>query len=121
MPALTASPVGRTLLLSQLSARPWRLPAKVTLDEMRSYATSPSFDAVLHELVHGPPQPGAASTPQPVAIGWGRQDRVCLPSQASRAQELFPRARLHWFDACGHFPHWDVPAAATGLILTSTG
>ena len=38
MPAITGSPVGRTLLLSQLSARPWALSADLALREMRSYA-----------------------------------------------------------------------------------
>lgn len=121
MARLTASTVGRTVLFAQLSARPWRLPADVTLAEMRSFAASPSFDAVLHQLVHGPPQLGTDSTPGPVTIGWGRQDPVCLPSQAGRAQALFPRARLEWFDGCGHFPQWDVPEQAARLILERTG
>ncbi len=121
MPALTGNPVGRTLLFAQLSARPWRLPADVMLDEMRSYAASASLDEVFRELVHGPRQEGAASTPGAVTIGWGRQDRVTVPSQARRAQELFPQARLEWFEDCGHFPHWDQPEAAARLILQSTG
>lgn len=91
------------------------------LDEMRAYAASPSFDDVFRELVHGPRQEGAASTPGAVTIGWGRQDRVTLPTQARRAQELFPRARLEWFENCGHFPHWDQPEAAARLILQGTG
>jgi len=121
MPWLTGNPVGRTLLFAQLSARPWRLPADVTLEEMRSFAAAASFDPVLHQLVHGPAQLGADSTPGPVTIGWGRQDRVCLPSQAGRAQALFPQARLEWFEDCGHFPQWDVPEQATRLILDRTG
>jgi hypothetical protein len=38
-----------------------------------------------------------------------------------RATELFPSARLHWFDRCGHFPHWDAPAETVDLILRRTG
>jgi len=53
-------------------------------------------------------------------IGWGRQDRVTLPRQAERATALFPDAQLHWFDHCGHFPHWDAPQETTRLILSST-
>lgn len=52
-----------------------------------------------------------------VVIGWGRDDRVTLPSQAARAQALFPGARLHWFDDCGHFPHWDQPEQTARVIL----
>ena len=123
MPRITASPVGRTLLFAQFSARPWRLSPKVTLDEMRSFAVSSSIDELLYELAYGAPQRGATrgSMRGPVVIGWGRQDRVCLPGQSEKALRLFPDARLHWFDGSGHFPQWDVPEEATRLILESTG
>jgi len=123
MPKITASPVGRTLLFAQFSARPWRLSQKVTLDEMRSFAASSSIDELLHELVNGAPQKEAprGSMRGPVVIGWGRQDRVCLPGQSEKALRLFPDARLRWFDGSGHFPQWDVPKEAARLILSSTG
>ena len=122
MPLFTGNPVGRTLLLSQLSARPWSLSPVIALEEMRSYAASPSFDELLHELAYGAEQQGAApgEIQSPITIGWGRKDRVCFPKQADRALALFPMARLHWFENCGHFPHWDVPAEAARLILAST-
>lgn len=121
MPQLTASSIGRTLLFAQLSARPWRIPADLALAEMRSLAASPVFDEVLDQLVNGPAQQGAGATPAPVTIGWGRRDLVCLPRQARRAKELFPTARLEWFDAAGHFPQWDRPEATRRLVLTATG
>ena len=73
-------------------------------------------------LVGGPRQQGApaGSVPGRVVIGWGRQDRVTLPRQAARATALFPDAQLHWFDHCGHFPHWDAPRETTRMILSST-
>ncbi len=122
MPAITGSRIGRTLLLAQLSARPWALPADVVLREMRSYAASPSFDEALTSLIKGPLQEGApaGSTPGRVVIGWGRKDRVCFPSQADLAMRRFPGAELHWFDGSGHFPHWDRPAETVDLILRST-
>jgi pimeloyl-ACP methyl ester carboxylesterase len=55
-----------------------------------------------------------------VVIGWGRQDLVTLPSEAGRAATLFPDATLHWFDRCGHFPHWDQPDEAGKIILAAT-
>lgn len=123
MPWITGNALGRTLLLSQLSARPWALPAQLALTEMRSYAQSPSFDPLLRSLVFGARQRGATakSTPGPITIGWGRQDRICLPRQAERALQRFPGARLHWFERCGHFPHWDQPEQAVRLILEATG
>ncbi len=123
MPFITGNAVTRTMLFAQFSARPWLLSPPVTLDEMRSYAASPSFDELLHQLAYGQTQQGApaGTVRHPLVIGWGRQDRVCFPVQARRALELFPDARLHWFERCGHFPHWDAPRETTRLILDATG
>lgn len=119
MPQLTGNVVGRSVLFAQFSARPWRIAPRVALDEMRSFAASPSFDELLYRLAYGEPQQGApqGSINHPLVIGWGRRDRVCFPSQAKRALELFPDAQLYWFERCGHFPQWDQPAEATRLIL----
>lgn len=123
LPVLTASALGRTALLAQFSAHPWKLPKDLVLTELRGFDASPSLDAALSSLVNGPRQEGApaGSLRGSLVIGWGRQDKVTLPSQADRATTLFPDARLHWFDSCGHFPHWDQPAQAAKLILASTG
>lgn len=122
MPQIVRDPVGRTLLLPQLSARPWRLSPAVVLEEMRSYAASQSFDELLYQLAYGETQQGAppGAIEYPLVIGWGRRDRVCFPRQARRALAAFPDAQFHWFDGCGHFPHWDVPAEAARVILEAT-
>lgn len=122
MPTIAQSRLGRTALLPQLSARPWRLSPTLVLDEMRSYAASPVFDELLYELAYGDPQQGApaGSIHQPLVIGWGRSDRVCFPWQSRRATALFPDAQLNWFPRSGHFPHWDQPLSTTRLILEAT-
>lgn len=122
MPKITKSAIGRTLLLAQFSARPWKLSPKATLDEMQSYAASLRFDELLRNLAYGEEQQGAPkdSIKNSLVIGWGRRDRVCFPSQSKRALKLFPDARLHWFEQCGHFPHWDKPQETVRLILDST-
>ena len=122
MPSIARSSTGRTALLPQLSPKPWALPSETVLDEMRSYAAARSFDPLLKSLAYGPAQEGApAGTLRGrLAIGWGTQDRVCLPRQAARAQAAFPDAELHWFSDAGHFPHWDQPAGTVRLILDTT-
>lgn len=120
LPAITASRAGRTALLAQLSARPWRLDPGFVAGELRGIAETSVFDALTHDLAHGAGQQGAASTPGRVVIGWGRQDRLCLPRQAARAAARFPTASLRWFDGCGHFPMWDRPKATVDLILRAT-
>lgn len=119
LPALAGNAVGRTALLLQFSAHPWKLPKDLVLQELRNFAGSPGLDPAVHALVHGPKQQGApaGSLAGRVAIGWGRNDRVTPPSEAGRAIKLFPDAALHWFSDCGHFPHWDQPEQTVRLIL----
>lgn len=121
MPAISRSKVARTMLLGQFSRRPWALDPAVVLEEMRSYARAPAFDELLYQLAYGEEQEGAArgSIEAPLVIGWGRNDRVCFTSQAKRALVLLPDARLHWFERCGHFPHWDSPQETVRLILNA--
>jgi pimeloyl-ACP methyl ester carboxylesterase len=122
LPTLTANSISRSLLFVQFSARPWAIPAAVALQELRTFTPTPVFSELLGNLAHGAPQQGvpAGSLRHPVVIGWGRQDRVCLPRQADRALALFPDAELHWFEDCGHFPQLDVPHETTQLILDVT-
>jgi pimeloyl-ACP methyl ester carboxylesterase len=122
MPQIANSAIGRSLLLTQFSARPWRLSPKIVLDEMRSFAASPVFDEILYNLAYGEEQKGAppGSIRPPFVIGWGRRDRVTLPSQAKLALQKFPDAQLYRFDSCGHFPQWDQPEETIRLILDGT-
>jgi pimeloyl-ACP methyl ester carboxylesterase len=123
IPAIAATPVGRTAALAQLSARPWALGAELVTQELTSIAAHPeAVDATLAALIQGRPPEGApsGSLTAPVTIGWGRQDRLTVPSQAHRAQERFPDAQLHWFDRCGHFPQWDQPEETARLVLERT-
>lgn len=122
LPALVGNPVGRTALLAQLSARPWRLKPDTVLPDLQGLAQAPSTGPTMDALTKGPKQLGApaGAAPGRVTIGWGRQDRVTIPRQAHRAVEAFPDATLHWFDHCGHFPQWDAPHEAVRLILEHT-
>lgn len=122
LPTLSQNSVSRSLLLAQLSARPWKLDGKIVATELKSFATTKTFDALVRDLATATEQLGpAAEISRPVVIGWGRQDRLCLPRQAARATEAFPSARLHWFEKCGHFPMWDQPEGTVRLILDATG
>ncbi len=123
LPSLLDHAAGRTVLLAQLSARPWALSAETVLPDVQGLADAPATHAAMDALTKGPKQEGApaGTVPGRVTIGWGRRDLVTLPRQAARATELFPDAVLHWFERCGHFPQWDAPDEATQLILTGTG
>ena len=122
IPALARNPVSRSALLAQLSARPWALDSGLVEGELKSLAETRTVDALIHDLTAGPAQPGpAAPDSGPVVIGWGAQDRLCLPQQAYRAKAAFPSARLHWFKGSGHFPMWDQPDETVQVVLDATG
>lgn len=122
LPALSRNAVSRSALLAQLSARPSRLDPSVVATELQSFVTTGTFDALVRDLSDGPAQAGpAADATRRIVIGWGRQDRLCLPRQARRAHAAFPSAELHWFDRCGHFPVWDRRGEALAVILDATG
>ncbi|QOY93085.1 alpha/beta fold hydrolase [Massilia sp. UMI-21] len=118
LPSLCNTAIGRALLLAQFSARPTRLDPGIVSRELCSYVAAPAFDELLAELAYGEEQQGAPrhSMAHPLIIGWGRRDRVCFPRQAWRALAAFPDAQLHWFERCGHFPHWDAPGETVQLI-----
>jgi pimeloyl-ACP methyl ester carboxylesterase len=122
LPVLLNSAIGRTILLAQLSARPYALSRETVLPDVRGLAESPATGAAMDALTKGPKQQGApaGTVPGKVTIGWGRRDRVTVPKQAARATKLFPDAQLHWFERCGHFPQWDAAPEATRLILDNT-
>ena len=121
LPWLARNTVSRTALLAQLSPRPWRLAGEIVANELQSFVSTPTFDALVRDLANGPMQRGpAANGGGRVVIGWGRQDRLCLPRQAARAQAAFPGSELAWFDRCGHFPMWDRPRQTIDLILRAT-
>ena len=118
LPALSRTATGRTALLAQLSAKPWALRPELLAGELRSFAATRTFDALVRDLATGPEQTGpAAASSGPVTIGWGRHDRLCFPSQAKRVTAGFPGAAMHEFENSGHFPKWDQPEETLRLIL----
>ena len=122
LPTLCSTAAGRTMLLAQLSARPWALDADLVADELAQFAATETIDDLIRDIAKGPAQEGpAAKDSGAVIIGWGRSDRLCPPHQSERAMAAFPSARLHWFENCGHFPMWDQPEETIKLILEATG
>ena len=121
LPMLSRNAAARTALLAQLSAHPWALKPQLVETELTSLSNTPTFDALVRNLADGPEQRGPAADPtRRIAIGWGRQDRLCPPRQAARAKAAFPSAKLHWFSSSGHYPMWDMPEETVALILAAT-
>ncbi|RFZ85668.1 alpha/beta hydrolase [Mucilaginibacter terrenus] len=45
----------------------------------------------------------------PVALIWGRDDKITPPEVAVEFNELLPNSELHWIDKCGHAPMMERP------------
>lgn len=121
LPMLTRHAAGRVALLAQISARPAKVPPDMALRELRSFAGTPTFDALTRDLADGPVQEGTDDTRGPVTIVWGRKDRLLLPRQADRAVAAFPEARLHWIADAGHYIPWDAPEETLRLLRQEIG
>lgn len=120
LPFVLSYRAGRMALLAQISAKPGQISREMALTELASFAATPTFDDLVRDLADGPLQEGTESTPGPVAIVWGRKDRLLLPRQARQAVETFPKARLHWVEDAGHYISWDAPEETLRLIRQET-
>jgi pimeloyl-ACP methyl ester carboxylesterase len=104
--------VRRTLLLSQIFARPWRVPAEAAAHMNHSTARAPGFLPTLPEVGRRPP----ARPVCPATVAWAEHDRLLLTSrQAPRARRLLPDVHHTILTGCGHVPMWDDP----GLVATT--
>jgi pimeloyl-ACP methyl ester carboxylesterase len=106
----------RTLLMSQMFARPWRIPAQEAAETLRTTARGRGFEPTLPQISRWRP-----TAPRcPATIAWGEHDRLLLTSrQAPRARRLLPDARHVILHGCGHVPTYDDPEQVARVILTS--
>ena len=119
---LSGSPVSRTALLAQLSARPWALDKAMVERELVSFAETETVVPLIKDLASGSAQSGPASQQAGrVAIAWGEKDRLCPPRQAPRSRAAFPQATFHWIEGSGHYSIWDRPRAVADIVLEGTG
>jgi len=110
--------LGRTLTMSHLIGRPWRVPADDAIGATHDLADAPGFEATLPHVIafdwlHG-------DLDVPVTIGWGTRDMLLVPRQGRRARRRMPRARHVWLRGCGHVPCWDDPAQVATVVLAGS-
>lgn len=74
------------------------LPTPGWADALRRFARSGGFAGC-----------GAPLPAQPLAVLWGKDDRILRPPQKRAAQALLGN-RIEELEACGHLPHLDQPA-----------
>jgi pimeloyl-ACP methyl ester carboxylesterase len=112
--ALMATAAGRTLLMSQMFARPWSIPAPEAAELLRTTAHGRGFEPTLPQLSRWRP----AAPRCPATIAWGERDRLLLTSrQAPRVRRVLPGARHLILHGCGHVPMYDDPEQVARVIL----
>ncbi|RYD90326.1 MAG: alpha/beta hydrolase, partial [Sphingobacteriales bacterium] len=52
----------------------------------------------------------------PVALIWGKNDKVTPPEVAEEFHQLLPQSELHWVDECGHAPMMEQPVVFNGFL-----
>jgi pimeloyl-ACP methyl ester carboxylesterase len=107
---------GRTLVLSQMTARPWRIPPDEAADLVRAFAESPGYDQG-YAGVKRDHFTNGHEVRAPVTIAYGERDRLMLRWLAQRRELAPPGARLLVLRGCGHVPLWDDPEEVTRVVL----
>lgn len=115
---IVSTGVGRTLLLSQLVAKPRKMPAAATASSLRALADAPSFNTDLATISRDRFS-GGEQIEVPVTIAWGQHDRLLFPSRGRRAAQEIPRAARVTLRGCGHVPTFDDPAQIVSTILAT--
>ncbi|MBI5106993.1 MAG: alpha/beta fold hydrolase [Solirubrobacterales bacterium] len=116
-PTIARSAVGRTALLGQNFARPWRMTPEEVLGTLQAATTCPGFrpcnDAFTGHCFHD----GDELRGVPVTVAWGDKDRLLLYRQAARAAKALPWATHVTLHGCGHVPFTDDEDQAARAIL----
>jgi pimeloyl-ACP methyl ester carboxylesterase len=118
--AITGSAVGRTMLLGQMRARPWRMPASEAVAELEAFVDAPWVEPALEAFGRYRFHAGEQLRGVPVTIAWGTRDRLLIPRQAARARRMLPWARHVALRGCGHLPFHDDPDAVAALLLAGS-
>jgi pimeloyl-ACP methyl ester carboxylesterase len=116
LPALLRSPVGRTALLGQLVARPWRMDGEAAIDHKDLLVRAPAFDACCAAFSGYTFHDAEELREVPVTIAWGDHDRLLLTRQRDRARQVMPWARHVALPGCGHAPFSDDPQLLADVL-----
>jgi pimeloyl-ACP methyl ester carboxylesterase len=114
-PLLFGNRLGRTALLWQAMARPWRMSGEAAIRGSRAMAAAPAFKATVRAA--GEYRFVGPSGDVPVTIGWGTRDRLLFWRQAKWAQETLSEASFVPLPGCGHVPMTDDPELIAAVLL----
>lgn len=108
----------RTILLSQVVSRPWRLTPEQATRMTCVYADSPVVVATLEAADSFGPR-DLDGIDVPVTIAWGSRDVLLFPRQGPRFKRALPHSRLVRLVGMGHTPMTDDPDVVADVILAT--
>jgi pimeloyl-ACP methyl ester carboxylesterase len=118
--ALAGTAAGRTALMAQVFARPWRIPAEAARSTLLDAWAAPAFSAALAAFEHYRFVAAEELASLPVTVAWGSRDHLLLfARQAPRARALMPWARHVTLPGLGHVPFFDDPGMVAELLTRS--
>jgi pimeloyl-ACP methyl ester carboxylesterase len=111
---LRAAPL-RRLVLRDMMAHGSRMKPAVAAASLREFVATPAFDDILaafdrEELVD------LDRVSVPVAVWWGKRDRILPMRHAPYFEERLPAATFEYVDDAGHVPFWDAPDSVLRAI-----
>jgi pimeloyl-ACP methyl ester carboxylesterase len=117
--ALASSRLGRTLLASQVVARPWQIPTEQMHSTIDAFLGAGAFLATLDAFAGYTVRDSQSLARTPITIAWGTRDRLLLPRQANRGRRLLAHAHHVWLRGLGHVPMWDDHALVAATIINA--
>jgi pimeloyl-ACP methyl ester carboxylesterase len=118
--AITRAALGRTMLLGQMRARPWRMPASEAVAELEAFVDAPWVEPALVAFGRYRFRDGEQLRGVPVTVAWGTRDALLISRQAARARRMLPWARHVALPGCGHLPFHDDPDAVVAVLLAGS-
>jgi pimeloyl-ACP methyl ester carboxylesterase len=122
-PALNPSSVSEMRELLRLMfhdpARVTREFAEAVLQRRRQFDDFPAVERTIH-WANAEKQSIQSALPQveaPTLIVWGRDDRLCPPSDGELMHRLVPGSQLLMLEDCGHYPQLEKPAQVNAALI----
>ncbi len=109
------SALTRTLLLSRIYGRPWRVPPEEAIDAAVGMHGTRQFDEHLRETSRTR-FTGGTDIAVPITVAYGSREHL-IPRRARRRDELPAHTRWLTLSGCGHAPFWDDPELVVRTIL----
>lgn len=106
---LTGNTVTRTVLLSPVVGRPWKVAPVAAAVDAQLFADAEDVDGILPYTTRYRFTAGSELT-VPVSVMWGTSDRLLIPRQSRRAERLLPHAHHVSLAGAGHVAMADAPA-----------